>query len=316
MPRTRKGEENDDPFWDSWDKEDFAKENRVPRRTKKKKKVLAAAPDDPFGQDGFGDDWDYKPAMRPFARRDSDHWPLELDTVDSSIDTDWGQGPRRWQTEEAKRKKEREEWSSCRIRKRREAEAKAKAKTQAQAKVKAKQEAAAKSAAEAKAAAEEEWQREVKQATNCVARADPAKALTILYSLSIDDENLLEWIDGEKKKEVSQLYAALYNHYNLQKWLTSTLSENCFNRPTCSEINESLSDEGDRGEVEFDADNNKITMVDRLPTHPQNSKTDECSNESSTVGGGTVKIIRSPIDWESSSEGTISGDTVKRSSSN
>jgi len=228
------------------------------------------------------------------------------------IDTDWGCACARREVEEAKRKKEQEEWSSRRIRKRRDAEAKAKAKTQAQAKVKAKQEAAEKAAVEAKAAAEEEWQRQVKQATNCVARADPAKALTILYSLSIDDENLLKWIDEEKKKEVSQLYAALYKHYDLQKWLTSTLFDNCFNRPSSSEINESFSDEGDRGEVEFDADNNRIAMVDRLPTHPRKSKTDESNNESSTIGGGTVKLNHFNNDSNSKEEGAsieIDGET-------
>lgn len=67
------------------------------------------------------------------------------------------------------------------------------------------------------------WNREVERATECIALADPVQALNILHSLSLNNE-IVDRIDAKEKENVRQLYAALYNHYELLKSLPSTLA--------------------------------------------------------------------------------------------
>jgi len=253
---------------------------------------------DPFGPGGFGDDWNFKPTMRTRIARASDECLLPIET---NIDTtDWGTAFTRRKAEEAKRKKEREEWSSLRIRKRREVEAKMKAVAKAKAETKAKAEA------EANEVAVKIWHHTVKQATDCIAHADPAKALNILYSLSLNGK-VTKHINPKEKREVNQLYEALYNHFDLQKFLPSYFVR------SSSEIEESIGDEstiggdtikvnrshtkGEKEGVETEGIieiGSTVVVVDRFPTHPtrETDESSSCGSGSSgesTIGGGTVK---------------------------
>lgn len=286
-----------------------------------------AASDDPFGPDGFGDTWE--PTLRAVSRRDSDEWPLQLVDDNIASDWDWGtsaQGVRaRRMAEQAKRKKEREEWMESRVKALREAKAKALAiaEADAEAKEKEKEKAVALAIEEADAAQEkiaaDEWlQFKVKQATDFVAYADPEQALTTLSSLTHENKKLLDWIDEEQKKEVDQFYAAIFDRQRLLRSLSAGFEGCSFsylnNRPASSEIDESKSDESTIGSdtvreyhEDGEAGHSSTLLVDRLPTHHVN-ETNESSCVDTTVGGDTVKA--NPSNTKTGDSDTESGSAT------
>jgi len=244
---------------------------------------------DLFGPDGFGDDWEEQPTIRTFARH-SDEWQLELDVVDSSIDTDWGRASARQEADEAKRKKEREEQLNLCIKKRREAEATA-------------LEQKAEDAAAKKTFAVTEWQRRVKLATDCVALADPVQALKGLYDLSLDVE-ITKFIDQKKKQEVGQLYTALFDQHELKKSLPTTLKSYLHDRSASSEVDESNSgvDESNSDETTIGGDTVKVDCSD------VGGQDDDSEIE---TGNTTIIVNRLP----SNENGDIDESTLKESSS-
>jgi len=324
---------DDDPFFDSWDAGEPVQKLVAPNRTRQPKntKKIAASANDPFGPDGFGDDWEYKPSAK-FACDIYDTQPPQEDF--SSAEFDWGCSRARRQAEEAKRKKNREEWLRLRIKKKKEVEAQSKAKAEMEAKEKAEAEAA-------KIAAMDKWQIKMKQATDCVAFADPAQALKILYSLSLENENFLDCIDEEKKKEVRQIYTALLNHFELQTFLASTLvafssylvndcsDDTTIGSDTSSDdttiggdtvkVHHSNTEKEAHGDIESDdrhGNKNTIVVVDRLPTDlnsetNQSSETDESNSSNTTIGGDTVKLLSS--NGQSKAE---KGDKLERNQNN
>jgi len=61
--------------------------------------VIGLSPDDPFGTDGFGDNWDCKPTVRTFAR-DSEEWPSLPADPDR---VDWGSAATRRRQQQAEK---------------------------------------------------------------------------------------------------------------------------------------------------------------------------------------------------------------------
>jgi len=95
------------------------------------------------------------------------------------------------------------------------------------------------------------------------------------------------------------LYSGLFNHFELQKRLTSMFECCSFVDHSSSEIDESsLSGLGeDEGEESSEIETGNTQVVDRVPAcHLRSKNNENNSNESSTIGGGTVKVTRSPID--------------------
>jgi len=320
MPHTRKGEENHDPFWDSWDDDELpvVVERKKHRPTSKKiTKKIAALASDPFGRDGFGDNWDYKPATLPID--DDDDPPPEEDF--SGAEFDWGLAAARAracrEAEQAKRTKKREDLMRLRAK--------------AAAEVKAAAEAnAAEAGAAAKAFAEKEWKRRSKLAMDCLALANPVQALNILYDLSLDVE-ITEQIDSKEKRSNGQLYTAIFDHQDVQKSLCAKFV-NCSYLGRPSDMDESTVG-GDT--VKVNPSNTDDTTVggDTIKVNLSREREDEENSESEIASIGTngetetdrttVVVDRLPTglkrDTNKSScysESTIGGDTNKLFSSN
>jgi len=209
-----------------------------------------------------------------------------------------------------------------------------------EAKKKAAEEAEEAEAKATKAAAKAEWNRQVELARSCIALADPVKAINMLYDLS-QDVAIIHHINQEAKKEVSQFYAALYNHWELQQLLTQVLAhlpDHSDNEESNKENNESSikssigdtvkvnrSTEEKEEESSEDETGSATVVVDRLPpAHPNNetnhsrsSETNGCNDNSTissrntgSIGGDTVKVNRSTVEEDESRELETGSATV------
>jgi len=315
---------DDDPFWDTWEEPSpspVARRRPKPSKHRKKFKQLKGSVDDPFGFDGFGDTWEKKPARR-IARRNSSLEPVVLPEELIALE-DAPDGSDSWCSSSAVRKKSWDavEHLKAHNSKMASMDAEYKEKTELEAKKKAEKEAAEAEAKATKATAKAEWDRRVELAKDCVARGDPAVAISMLQSLSRDSA-VVHHINEEAKKELSELYSGLNTHWELQQMLSRGLEpcsygeqeESNLESSTCNggdtvKVNRSTLEQEESSEI---ATGNSTVVVDRLDRLPAaclsgqqststNNSDESCSDD---TGGDTVKVNRSTEEESDSSTKT------------
>jgi len=189
---------------------------RHTRRTNKgHATAAAAAAADPFGPDGFGDSWNKstKASFDSDSNEEEPRWQEEF----HGPDCNWGKSLLAACQAEAKHKQDERlskieaALAASKERMKKEADEEAAAKAAAV--------AAAAAVVEAEAAAKKRWNSEVERAKETLARAKPAQALDIFYSL-FADESFDGIIDFEEQANIAQMAAALEIHHELQKSLS------------------------------------------------------------------------------------------------